>query len=65
MLIEKTLRIVLDFNFTGVSIMSVPFMFVDGNLTVMLKGKAHQVLPDAVGNEPSEPWIVGAGQPVR
>ena len=28
--------------------MSVPFMFVDGNLTVMLKGKAHQVLPDHV-----------------
>ena len=26
--------------------MSVPFMFVDGNLTVVLKNKSHQVLPD-------------------
>lgn len=28
--------------------MAVPFMFVDGNLTVVLKNKAHQVLPDHV-----------------
>lgn len=26
--------------------MSVPFIFVDGNLTVIVKNKAHQVLPD-------------------
>lgn len=26
--------------------MSVPFMWVDGNLTVILKNKAHQVIPD-------------------
>lgn len=26
--------------------MSVPFMWVDGNLTVILKNKAHQVLPE-------------------
>ena len=26
--------------------MSVPFMFVDGNLTVVLKNRSHQVLPD-------------------
>jgi hypothetical protein len=26
--------------------MSVPFMWVDGNLTVVLKNKAHQVIPD-------------------
>ena len=31
--------------------MSVPFMFVDGNLTVMLKGKAYQVLPDHINYE--------------
>lgn len=28
--------------------MAIPFMFVDGNLTVILKNKAHQVLPDHV-----------------
>lgn len=26
--------------------MSVPFMWVDGNLTLILKNKAHQILPD-------------------
>lgn len=28
--------------------MSVPFMWVDGNLTLILKNKAHQVLPDHI-----------------
>ena len=28
--------------------MSVPFMWVDGNLTLMIKNKAYQVLPDHV-----------------
>lgn len=28
--------------------MAVPFIFVDGNLTVIVKNKAHQVLPDHV-----------------
>lgn len=28
--------------------MSVPFMWVDGNLTVILKNKAHQVLPEHI-----------------
>ena len=28
--------------------MSVPFMWVDGNLTVILNNKAHQVLPDHI-----------------
>ena len=26
--------------------MSVPFMFVDGNLTLVLNNKSYQVLPD-------------------
>ena len=28
--------------------MSVPFMWVDGNLTLILNNKAHQVLPDHI-----------------
>lgn len=28
--------------------MSVPFMWVDGNLTLILKNKAHQILPDHI-----------------
>ena len=28
--------------------MSVPFMWVDGNLTLILKNKAYQVIPDHI-----------------